>query len=196
MDYEVASLSINLGDWTDEAEGRPLLPAIQVDFSGQELPPPKEVQAAVREAGLQPWQTTETTRQSYPNASSTVFSVAIDAYPMVTLAIWSGAIAAVAEQIVSRILKLFARQPSWDVGSAYEIAQRMPLYQVRLSEADLSQKSAVQRDDGTWVFVFHDARTQQDHLVVVAKNGVTGHASLGALLAGSERTRNTELGVR
>jgi hypothetical protein len=176
--YEFASFVLKFGNWMDVAEGRDLHNAVQLDLGEQDLPDAEALQRALRECGLNPWETIETRRHYYANASSSSLEVVVAVAPLLADPIWRGSVEAIAEHLVTKLLSLFDRKPDWDVGDADAAAKRMLLYQVRLSDADISQKLAQKRADGSWVFVYHDARKREDHLVMVSEHGVCGHANL------------------
>lgn len=187
------SLGLQLGSWIDEHRGRyPIAADIHVTgaYGDEAISPVEDIVATMQEWGWVPWRTETKTTHIFAGASGLSVEVIIAALPGLGEVIASGTAKVVAERIASKLMSFFGgaiRSGSLNLEQASNGARDYLLRNVGIALQDLRQTSAEIGDDGSCVLVFHDARNNEDHMVVLSNRGISAHVNLAAIDAFVQR---------
>jgi hypothetical protein len=177
----------------DAANGMEPEKALTIHFGGIDEPGRNETIEATASAQMMPWSYEYKYSSNFANAASDGVGIVIVAAPVLAQAIFSGAAEAFFENVASRLLALFkSSDGSLSMESAQQSAEYALMHQVGFSKADLRQILGKNQDDGSYMFLFHDERTGDDHSVVIGESGAVAHANLTALAKSLDRLRERE----
>jgi hypothetical protein len=171
----------------DRAYGHEPETALVVSFGGQEAPEKRAVIDAAREAGLEPWQYESHYTAYFANAAADGISVVLIAMPIMAEAILQGTAEAFVRFVGAKFLSLFRSQPGLTMDSARVTAEQVLVQQSGLSKHDLRERFAMADGDGAFSFGYTDARSGDEHFVLVGAGGATIHVNLTWLEAMLER---------